>query len=361
MEISSTKSNVLKSIDSNDISISDLELLANKKKLQVSESKSKSKSKSRVKKDTSTVSMSSSDAYRSEDTHKKTKRIDKENSNEKTRTLKNKLLYEISNLNKSGNLSNLKLTMNSSLDEIKLEHTRITTNKQGDIAVNLCKKGLLLAVQGFEWANHNYDPLGIDLDGWGQSLNYSMENQEFDEVLRELYDKYKGESTWSPEFRLLSLLVSSAVMFNINKRISSTNLSDGLLGNILGKLSSKPPQPSPPPPQREPQREQPQREQPQQQRRPPVPMQTQPTRPNSIPQPVYNPQYDEAELSDNTSDSPSKLNAPMEDDLNDIIKRMNANKVELESINIFDESEKPVTEKVINVKKRGRGRPKKQI
>lgn len=380
MEISEIKSK------ESDFSMSDLELLANKKKLQKSQpsnNTSVSKSKTSRKKTASEKNSTSKRHYTksySDDTVYRERNIQKENKDQKIKALKNRLLYEIDKLNVLGNMSNIKLNMNCSLNEIQQEFDRISSNKQADIAVSLCKKGLLVAVQGLEWANHNYDPVGIDLDGWSKSLDYSMENREFDEVLRELYDKYKGTGTWSPEFKLMSLLVSSAVMFNVNKRLQKMDFSDNsnMFGNIFNKMFPQQPtqQHTQQHTQQQPSQQhtqQPSQQQPSQQQHTQQPSQQfqnqfqqqfqqqfqHPTPPNMFrnQQPII----DDIN-SDNTSDSPPKINGPREKDINEIIKRMEESKqnLELESINIFNETEM-ANEKTVNVKKKRGRKPKNTI
>lgn len=368
MEISEIKSK------ESDFSMSDLELLANKKKLQKSQpsnNTSVSKSKTSLKKTASEKHSTSKRHYTksySDDTVYRERNIQKENKDQKIRALKNRLLYEIDKLNVLGNMSNIKLNMNCSLNEIQQEFDRISSNKQADIAVSLCKKGLLVAVQGLEWANHNYDPVGIDLDGWSKSLDYSMENREFDEVLRELYDKYKGTGTWSPEFKLMSLLVSSAVMFNVNKRLQKMDFSDNsnMFGNIFNKMfTQQSQQPTRQPSHQQPSHQQPSQQPPSQQFQNQFQQQFQPQFQHPTPPNIFRnqqPIIDDIGDSDNTSDSPPKINGPREKDINEIIKRMEESKqnVELESINIFNETEM-ANEKTVNVKKKRGRKPKNTL
>lgn len=378
-----------------DFSMSDLELLANKKKLQksqpsnnISVSKSKTSLKIPASEKNSTSKRHYTKSY-SDDTVYRERNIKKENKDPKIRNRKNTLLYNIDKLNELGDMSNIKLNMNCSLNEIQQEHNRISSNKQAIIAVSICKQSILLAVRGFEWANHNFDPVGVDLDGWSKSLDYSMQNHEFDDVIHELYEKYKGSETWSPEFKLVSLLVSSALMFNVNKRLQKMDFSDNsnIFSNIFNKMfpqqtPQQSPQQSPQQPQQQPDQQyytqQHSQQQPTQQYYPQQPSQQfqnqfqqqfqHPTPPNMFrnQQPIIDDIHqsrssDRQGDSDNTSDSPPKIKGPREKDINEIIKRMEESKqnVELESINIFNETEMP-NEKTVTVKKK-RGRKPKNL
>ena len=108
--------------------------------------------------------------------------------------------------------------MNNSLDEIRNEHERVRNEIQTERSVAFFKRMLLLGVQGIEMLNNRFDPLGVDLDGWSGAMGYSMENQEYDEVMAELYEKYKGRGQMSPEMKLIFMIISSATMFTISKK-----------------------------------------------------------------------------------------------------------------------------------------------
>jgi hypothetical protein len=398
-----TKS-VVMDINSDNISMSDLELLANKKKVtkpellvsdiisdknvvsekKVSEKKSSRKPSVKRAYTTDSDTTLNTTAYQKE----KQRKINKENKNEKIRFQKNDLLYKIAQLNQRGNVSQLKLDMNCSLEEIEKEYNRIKNNKQAEVMVGLCKKGLLLGVQGFEFLNNKFDPLGIDLDGWGESMSYSMENQDYDEVLRELYEKYKGKESWSPEARLVMLILGSAVMFSVTKKMSNMDMSsNSFLGNIMNKfMNSQPPpplqkfnqqqpqQPPPPPQQPVPQFNQ----QPQSHQQQPIPQfnqQPQFQQQHQVPQFQVPPQFhqqfqpqqfqqfqQERQESEDSDQLPSRLKGPNNAfdtpdtiDLTNIMRKMEQHR----QVDILEESEKP-SEKVIKQKARGRPVNKKK-
>ena len=400
---------------SDNLPMSDLELLANKKKINKppeipvadilsakveSEKKSSRKpSKRSYKKSSNTTSSSNMTTVNTSDYQKdKARKINKENKNEKIRFQKNKLLYDIAQMNIRGNVSQLKLDMNCSLEEIEREYNRIKTNKQAEIVVGLCKKGLLLGVQGLEALNTNFDPLGIDLVGWSESMNYSMENRDFDDVLQELYEKHKGKETWSPEARLVMLILGSAVMFSVTKKMSNMDTGpNSFLGNILSGFMNKPPPTQPPPQfnQQPPQfNQQPPQFTPPQFHQPPpqftqqhpfrVPQQHQhqhqqhqfpqghQPQQQFIPTPfdlnqVHNNRNNET-MSDNSSDNqPSKLRGPDNTfdtpdtiDLANIMKKMDKNKNNNNDNELDLLLEETEVEKVIKSKPRGRPVNKKK-
>lgn len=231
-------------IKSEDISFSQLELLANQKKLikrgevEVSEEAVK---RTKTKTSMSSLSSLSSQTKSEEYKKKKEKVVQKENKNDTSRREKSELLYKFNKINIKGKWSSLKLDMNCSLDEIRNEYTRVTNEIQTERSVAFFKRMLMLGVQGVEMLNTRFDPVGVDLDGWSESMGYSLENQDYDEVLAELYIKYKGSGQMSPETKLLFMIISSATMFTVTKKITKMD-SSSMFTNILGSFMGQPQQ-----------------------------------------------------------------------------------------------------------------------
>ncbi len=219
----SERDNISNKSDSN--ILSQLELMANRKKITKQKSSGqKTESIKSIQKSQSSKSSSKSSSDKSDSRMEKRriKEIEKENKIETIRKEKSELLYKFNKLNATfkGKLSSLKLDMNNSLLEIKNEFDRIKTDIENEKSVSFYKRMLLLGVQGVEMMNTKFDPLGVDLDGWGEAMGYSLENQEYDEVLLELYEKYKSSSKISPELKLIGMIVMSATMFTATKKLS---------------------------------------------------------------------------------------------------------------------------------------------
>jgi hypothetical protein len=107
------------------------------------------------------------------------------------------------------------------LIELETEFRRRLKDLENKNGVSWCKKGLLYTVQGIELANTHFGPEAVDLEGWNQSLEYSMEvDKNWDAVLEELYEKYSMSHKLSPELRLLFMLVMSGVSFAGMKKIN---------------------------------------------------------------------------------------------------------------------------------------------
>ena len=340
-----SKKNKHVDVESEDISLSQLELMANKKKINkpveqmsiISDKDFSDKKDSRTKSSkrsstTSSISVSTQDTkYR----RNKQKYVDKENNNDQIRKEKSEYLYKFNKLNIKGKWSSLRLDMNNSLDEIRNEYERVKNEIQTERSVGFFKRMLLLGVQGIEMMNTKFDPLGVDLDGWSEAMGYSMENQEYDEVMAELYEKYKGAGQMSPEVKLIFMIISSATMFTISKKITKLDSNNALKSLIGGLMGNNQPQ-------------QQYQQQPQQQY-----------------QQMYIPNPSELRNSKNVSETtddrfPSKMNAPDDIDINNILKTMNERQKEKDIRENTETTEDILKNITINSKKaRGRGRPKK--
>jgi hypothetical protein len=256
-------------VESDEISMSQLELLANKKKLNkkseeisldnipIQKDKTKESSvlsiKSKKKEPTeksSTRRRSTSDDSSSDSTHRRKqekKKVNKENKSEDIRKEKSELLFKLYTIiEKSNGRWSCKMTMDNSLDDIKNEFTRIKAILDNEAMVKFCKHGLVMGIKGVEMLNGAYDPIGVDLDGWSEAMSYSMATTEYDEVLSELCEKYKGTGSMSPEVKLLLMIVMSGAMFSFSKKAAKDpNTLSNLMGAFMKK--SQPSQSVPPP------------------------------------------------------------------------------------------------------------------
>jgi hypothetical protein len=331
--IKSKKSDKQIEIESEDISLSQLEMMANKKKLNkksiemsIKETSTSDKDKDNVskksrsskqykehkehkrdeeyrKKEVSSITLSSS-ANSHDHRKEKAKLVNKENRIDSIRMEKSEFLYKFNKLNANGKFSSLKLDMNNSLDEIRNEYERIKNEIQTDRSVAFFKRMLLLGVQGVEMLNTRFDPLGVDLDGWSESMGYSLENQEYDEVMAELYEKYKGKGQMSPEMKMIFMIISSATMFTITKKITkmeSSNPFKNFIGNFVGGNQ--------------------------------VPQMSQMPQMQQMPQHYQETYVTERQTESTDEGGPSKMNDPNlngDINLNDILKKMNEKKQEKE-------------------------------
>ncbi len=383
---SSKKQKSKAQLESEDISLSQLELMANKKKIakpvdnisivskkisSLQEENNYYKKNSIRKSSSSDRSSSSSDD--SKQKRKKEKLVSRENQNDAIRKEKSEYLFKFNKLNVKGKWSSLRLDMNCTLDEIRNECERIKNEISSERSVAFFKRMLLLGVQGIEMMNTKFDPLGVDLDGWSEAMGYSMENQEYDEVMAELYEKYKGKGQMSPELRLVFMIISSATMFTISKKISKLDTSSmmtSLLGGLMNNKSQQQQQQQNFYQQQQ-QQQQNFYQQQQQQQQPNVYQQN--IQPNFFQQAsnendirLPNPSQLRRNKSETTEDfTPSKMNSPNNNyispdgiDIDNILKTMNERKMEKEQEMATETSDDILKSIPMNMQKK-RGRPKK--
>lgn len=309
-------------VESDEISISQLELMANKKKLNKKDSEKsveeiKQESSSSYKKRTKLSDSNSTSV--SIPRKSSSKNGKKENNNDDIRRKKCEYLYKLEKL--SAKRKVIDMTMNNTLDEIRNEYERICNEMKNERSVAFLKRMMLLGIQGFEMLNNKFDPLGVDLDGWSESMGYSLENQEYDEVLSELYEKYKGTGQMSPELKLIFMIISSATMFTISKKITkmdSSNMFKNIIGGFMNNGNGN-------------------------------------GNGNDVSQHVA--------MTETTEDvMPSKLSGPQSIDINNILKTMQERKNEKKNEEVNNENEETNSEvllKTIAMKNKKRGRPKK--
>ena len=74
---------------------------------------------------------------------------------------------------------------------------------------------LVACVSGVEFLNKKFDPFDLELDGWSENV---MENQEdYDTVFEELFQKYRSKVNVAPEIKLMFMIGGSAMMFHLSK------------------------------------------------------------------------------------------------------------------------------------------------
>jgi len=144
-------------------------------------------------------------------------------SSDEIKQQKRELLFKYERHRKrNSNMDYKNLSMNDSLEEIKLEVDKITHSKKLDASVKFQRKLLMAAVTGVEFLNNRFDPFNIQLDGWSESVNNDLD--DYDETFEELYEKYKGSGEIAPELKLMFMLVGSGFMFHLSKTLFKSSL-----------------------------------------------------------------------------------------------------------------------------------------
>ncbi len=148
-----------------------------------------------------------------------------ENNTEK----KQDLLIKLQMLENRGVTLSKKFSMKSDLSELKLEFSRQTKALETDQGVKTFGKMLMACVSGIEWLNGRFDPVGVKLTGWSESV---MENlNDYDTVFAKLHEKYTESVDVSPELELLFMLGGSAFMFHLTNSLFKNAMPN--MGDVL--------------------------------------------------------------------------------------------------------------------------------
>lgn len=141
-------------------------------------------------------------------------------SPQETRMKKIELLRKLSEIKQKGFSLTKDYDFNSSLEEMEYEYELLKSFVDKKNGIRLYKNILLNGVSIVEFLNEKYDPFDFHLEGWGEHM--SVEADSYDEVLEELYEKYKGTGKgMPPEIKLVLLLVASGSAFHFSKSQST--------------------------------------------------------------------------------------------------------------------------------------------
>lgn len=141
------------------------------------------------------------------------------NDREKRRK-KRMMLKHLDEWHERGIIKNMsKLTMESNYDEIEDEYEGALDDKHKRDSVKIQQNWLITMVNTIEYGNSMFDPFGVSLDGWGESIGEDIDS--YNEIFEELHTKYKG-GKMSPELSLLLRLGFSASVVHFSNKALST-------------------------------------------------------------------------------------------------------------------------------------------
>jgi hypothetical protein len=111
-------------------------------------------------------------------------------------------------------------TIHSKLSDMELEYEIIRSHKNKKNALKLSQGFLINAVQALEFMNTTYDPIGLDLVGFSEVVSLGID--DYNDVLEELYEKYRhyGRKV-EPEIKLVLMISASATTFHASKKMLS--------------------------------------------------------------------------------------------------------------------------------------------
>lgn len=147
------------------------------------------------------------------------------------------LLRKLSELKVKGYELTKEYDFHSSIEEMEYEYELLKSFADKRNGVKVAKNLILNAASIIEFFNDKYDPFDFHLSGWSEHMSAEVDNWE--DVLGELYEKYKSNGKkMSPEVKLLFLIVTSAGAFHFSKaQASKIPLLDSVLSSNPGLIT----------------------------------------------------------------------------------------------------------------------------
>jgi hypothetical protein len=104
----------------------------------------------------------------------------------------------------------------SSLEEMEYEYEVLKRYADKRNGLKIARNLLINSVSILEFMNNSYNPIDFQLEGWAEHTQVEIDN--YDDVLEELWEKYKMTGKrFSPEIRLVFMLTASAAAYHFTK------------------------------------------------------------------------------------------------------------------------------------------------
>ncbi len=142
--------------------------------------------------------------------------VTKQLNPQEVRMKKIELLRKLSEIKSKGYELSKSYDFNSSIEEMEYEYELLRSFADKRNGIRLYKNILLNTTSVIEFFNDKYDPFSFKLSGWSEHM--SVEVDSYDDVIEELYEKYRGTGKgMAPEIKLLLLVLASASAFHFSK------------------------------------------------------------------------------------------------------------------------------------------------
>lgn len=147
------------------------------------------------------------------------------------------MLRKLSEIKSKGYDLSKKYDFNSNIEEMEYEYELLKSFANKRNGIKLYKNIILNSASALEFLNDKYDPFDFKLSGWSEHM--SVEVDSYEDVLEELYEKYKGKgSNMPPEIKLVLLMVTSASAFHFTKSYAQNSAIETALKNNPGMIAS---------------------------------------------------------------------------------------------------------------------------
>jgi hypothetical protein len=161
-------------------------------------------------------------------------------SAEDERRQKNEYITKLQRLEKKGYPITKQFTTDMPLAEMKEEYERLIDAKKLEGSIQWQRDAVVFAIQSLEMLNDQFPFLGLKLKGWKDSVQDKIENEQFDDIFEELYEKYKGKSYMPPEVRLLFGIASSGFLCHYSNKMMDSLSASSMNAGVEAALRSNP-------------------------------------------------------------------------------------------------------------------------
>ena len=153
---------------------------------------------------------------------------------------------ELISIKRSGISLTKEYNITSNYDEMCFEVDYWNNYQKKKDAVELGKNFLVNAITAIEFLNESYDPFGLKLKGWSESVE--LNKNSYQSVFEELYEKYKMSGRkLEPELKLLFMVSASAASFHASKKMAESlpgldsvlQSNPDLLSKLQGAINSQ--------------------------------------------------------------------------------------------------------------------------
>jgi len=128
---------------------------------------------------------------------------------------KEDILFKLHRIQNKGVKISKKFNMYSDIREMRSELKKICRDSELNSSLKFSKRMLMAVVSGSEFLNKRYDPFGVELNGWSETVMENVNDGDYDGTFERLHDKYAGKVNTPPEIELLLSLAGSAAMFHM--------------------------------------------------------------------------------------------------------------------------------------------------
>jgi Family of unknown function (DUF5767) len=154
---------------------------------------------------------------------------------EEIQTKKFDLLCKFERLRDKGVRLPKTFSMSSSLDEMELEYKRLVEHRQLDNSVKMQRRMLISFASMLEFLNGKFNnPFDLHIEGWSEQLSEEIET--YDEVMEDLFYKYKDSVNMAPELKLAMMVGSSAFWYHL-----TSNMSKSMMPNLMNNVMKQNP------------------------------------------------------------------------------------------------------------------------